>query len=148
MKKTEVLIAGGTGFIGFHLANSCLAKGMNVTSISTKYPQKNRKLKKVKYLICDLFNKKKLKKIIKKNYNFVVNLGGYVDHSNRKKTYDSHYIGCKNLSNIFLKKKLLILYKLVHQVNMVSLHHHIMKNNYLFLSLFMENRNTLRQNTC
>ena len=107
MKKTEVLIAGGTGFIGFHLANSCLAKGMNVTSISTKHPQKNRKLKKVKYLICDLFNKKKLKKIIKKNYNFVVNLGGYVDHSNRKKTYDSHYIGCKNLSNIFLKKKII-----------------------------------------
>ena len=104
MKKIEVLIAGE--LIGFHLAKRCLAKGMNVTSISTKYPNKYRKLKKVKYLICDLFNKKKLQKIIKKNFNFVINLGGYVDHNNKKKTYNSHYIGCKNLSNIFLKKKI------------------------------------------
>ena len=106
IKKKEVLIAGGTGFIGFHLAKSCLSKGMSVTSISTKYPRKDRKLRGVKYLICDLFNKKKLQKLIKKNYNFVINLGGYVDHSNTKKTYNSHYIGCKNLSNIFLKKKI------------------------------------------
>tara|TARA_B100001057_G_scaffold495145_1_gene593427 strand:- start:3740 stop:4660 length:921 start_codon:yes stop_codon:yes gene_type:complete len=105
MKKIEVLITGGTGFIGFHLAKKCLSKGMKVTSISTKYPREDRKLKYVNYLKCDLFNKKKLQKIIKKNFNFVINLGGYVDHNNKKRTYNSHYIGCKNLSNIFLKKK-------------------------------------------
>ena len=32
-----------------------------------------------------------------------MNLGGYVDHSNKEKTYKSHYIGCKNLTDIFLK---------------------------------------------
>ena len=106
MKKKEVLIVGGTGFIGFHLANSCLAKGMSVTSISTKNPRKDRRLKGAKYLICDLFNKKRLQKLIKKNYNFVINLGGYVDHYNKKKTYNSHFIGCKNLANIFLKKNI------------------------------------------
>mgnify|MGYP001304740376 CR=1 FL=1 len=106
-KNKEVLIVGGTGFIGFHLAKSCLSKGLSVTSLSTRYPKKNRKLKRIKYIICDLFNKKKLKKLIRKDYSFVVNLGGYVDHSNKKKTYNSHYIGCKNLSNIFLKKKII-----------------------------------------
>ena len=33
-----------------------------------------------------------------------MNLGGYVDHSNKKKTFESHYIGCKNIVEIFLKK--------------------------------------------
>ena len=32
----------------------------------------------------------------------MVNLSGYVDHSNKTKTYQSHYIGCKNIVNIFL----------------------------------------------
>ena len=105
IKKKEILIAGGTGFIGFHLAEKCISKGMSVTSISTKYPRKDRKLRGVKYLVCDLFKKKELQKLIKKNYDFVVNLGGYVDHNNKKKTHNSHYIGCKNLSNILLKKK-------------------------------------------
>ena len=35
-------------------------------------------------------------KKIKTKYDYVVNLGGYVDHSNKTKTYNSHYIGCKN----------------------------------------------------
>jgi dTDP-glucose 4,6-dehydratase len=35
-----------------------------------------------------------------------VNLAGYVDHSNKIKTYKSHYLGCKNISNFFLKDKI------------------------------------------
>ena len=95
---------GGTGFIGFHLAKKCLQKGWEVTSISTKFPKKIRHLKKVKYLICDITKKKLLEKKIDKNYKYVVNLGGYVDHTNKKKTFESHYYGCKNLAEIFLKK--------------------------------------------
>ena len=41
---------------------------------------------------------------IQKSFKYVVNLGGYVDHSNKKKTFKSHYVGCKNLAEIFLKK--------------------------------------------
>ena len=33
-----------------------------------------------------------------------MNLGGYVDHTNKKKTFKSHYEGCKNLTKVFLKK--------------------------------------------
>jgi len=103
--KMNILIVGGTGFIGYHLAKISLKKGWKVTSISSKKPPKKRYISKVKYIICDVSNKKSLKKSIRKYFHYVVNLSGYVDHSNKKKTLSSHYIGCKNLAEIFLKKK-------------------------------------------
>ena len=105
--KKSILIIGGTGFIGYHLALKCQKKNWDVTSISTKKPKKNRFLKKIKYIYCDISKKKHLEKklLTKKNYDYIVNLGGHVDHSNKKKTFLSHYIGVKNLSNFFLNKK-------------------------------------------
>ena len=98
------MIVGGTGFIGYHFAKRCLDKGWQVTSVSSGKAKKIRYLPKVKYIICDISNKKSLKKKLKKSFKYVVNLGGYVDHSNKKKTFLSHYQGCKNLVEIFLKK--------------------------------------------
>ena len=107
MNKKKILISGGTGFIGYHLAKKCLKQNWLVTSLSSKKPKKSRKLDKVKYLICDVSNKKKLtKKINTKSFDFVVNLAGYVDHSHKKKTMKSHFNGCKNLSLLFLKSKI------------------------------------------
>ena len=102
--KTNILIVGGTGFIGYHLAKKSIKKGWQVTSISSKPAKKLRYLTKVKYIICDITKKKFLKKNIRKYFNYVVNLGGNADHSNKKKTFESHYTGCKNLTEIFLKK--------------------------------------------
>ena len=102
--KNNILIVGGTGFIGYHLAKKSLKKGWQVTSISSKLPKKIRYLPKVKYILCDITKKRFLKRNIRKPFKYVVNLGGYVDHSNKKKTFKSHYIGCKNLAEIFLKK--------------------------------------------
>ncbi len=102
MKKKNILIVGGTGFIGYHLAKKAIQKKFIVTSISTKPAKKIRYLKKVKYIFCDISNKTQLKKVIKKPFDYVVNLGGYVDHTNKKKTHKSHYNGCKNLADIFL----------------------------------------------
>ena len=106
MIKKKILITGGTGFIGYHLAKKCLSLNWSVTSLSTNKPSNKRKLKKVKYKICDISKKKELFKKLDINYNYVVNLAGYVDHSNKRKTIKSHYNGCKNLSSIFLKSKL------------------------------------------
>ena len=102
--KNNILIVGGTGFIGYHLAKKSLKKGWQVTSLSSKQPKKIRYLTKVKYILCDITKKKSLKRNIRKSFKYVVNLGGYVDHSNKKKTLKSHYEGCKNLAEIFLKK--------------------------------------------
>jgi len=102
----KILITGGTGFIGHHLAKKCLKFNWSVTSLSTKKPAKQRKLNKVKYKTCDLFNDKKIKKILAIDYDYVVNLAGYVDHSNKSKTMRSHYYGCKKISEYFLKSKI------------------------------------------
>ena len=67
-------------------------------------PKKIRYLPKVEYKLCDISKKKSLEKEIKQNFNYVVNLGGYVNHSNKKKTFDSHFKGCKNLAEIFMKR--------------------------------------------
>ena len=103
-KNNSILIVGGTGFIGYHLAKKTLDKGWKVTSISFNPPKKIRYLPKIKYIICDITKKKILRKKIKNSFDYVVNLAGYVDHSNHKKTYKSHYLGCKNLADIFFKK--------------------------------------------
>jgi nucleoside-diphosphate-sugar epimerase len=105
-KKTNILIVGGTGFIGYHLAKRCIQKNWNVTSISTHKPKKIRYDKKIKYIICDISKKNKLKSKVIGTFDYVVNLGGYVDHSNKKKTFQSHYIGLKNLTEIFLSKNI------------------------------------------
>ena len=103
--KKNILIVGGTGFIGYHLAKKSLRKGWRVTSISSKPPKKIRYLSKVKYILCDITKKKSLQRNIQKTFDYVVNLGGYVDHTNKKKTLQTHYTGCKNLTEIFLRKK-------------------------------------------
>lgn len=103
--KKKILVVGGTGFIGYHLSKHCLKKGWKVTSFSKNQPKEIRKLKLVNYIEGDLFFKKDLKKI-KGNFDYVVNLGGYVDHLNKIRTHNSHYIGCKNLSIYFRKKKI------------------------------------------
>ncbi len=100
MKK--ILIIGGTGFIGYHVACKALKKKWKVTSLSTNKPKKIRKLNKVKYLKCDISKKKNIEKTLKHlSFDYVINLGGYVNHSEKKKTYLSHFIGFKNLLEYF-----------------------------------------------
>ena len=107
-KIKKILIVGGTGFLGFHLAEFFIKKKFKVLSLSRSKPKKNRTIPNVKYLISDISNKKILKRKLSKvvNLDYVVNLGGEVSHKNFRKTYLSHYVGVKNLSEIFLKKKI------------------------------------------
>ena len=75
MSKNKVIIIGGTGFVGFHLAKFLLKKNFEVVSLSRKGPKKIRFLKKVKYIKTDIIYKKKLLKCLHKhlNSNFVIN---------------------------------------------------------------------------
>lgn len=102
----KILITGGTGFIGYHLAKKCIKLNWEVTSLSTNKPIKLRKIKKVKYIVADISSKKKIKNKIKLNFDYVVNLAGYVDHTKKIKTIKSHYIGCKNISSIFINSNI------------------------------------------
>ena len=76
------MIIGGTGFIGYYLAKKCLSKKWTVVSFSKNYPKKIRFLNNVNYLTGDLSVKNDLK-IINQTFDYVVNLGGYVDHKNK-----------------------------------------------------------------
>ena len=40
-----------------------------------------------------------------KNIKYVINFGGEVEHKKLKKTFSSHYIGLKNLTEFFMKMK-------------------------------------------
>jgi len=102
----KLLIIGGTGFLGYHTAIKALEKKWIVHSISSKPPIRKRFCKGVNYFICDISNKTKIKKIIKINYDFIINFGGYVNHSDEKKTLITHFHGCKNIADILLNKKL------------------------------------------
>ena len=104
--KNKILIPGGTGFIGFHLALFLKNKGWNVHSLSKHRPQKKRKIKGVKYIYCDVSDKKKLERKIDAHYDYIVNLSGYVDHSDQSEIILSHYNGCKNLASLFVKSKI------------------------------------------
>ena len=58
----------------------------------------------VNYIEGDISKNRDLNRI-KKNYNYVVNLGGHVDHTNKIKTLKSHFYGTKNLVKFFFLKK-------------------------------------------
>ena len=78
--KKKILIFGGTGFIGYHLAKEALRRGFQVRSLSKNNPVKKRYLKKVKYIVADISNKNFINKIINEDFQYIVNLAGYVDH--------------------------------------------------------------------
>lgn len=107
MKK--ILIVGGTGFLGFHFAKYCLKKNLVVLSLSRHKAKKIRSLKKVNYIFADILKKKLLFNRLKKhtNINYVINFGGEVDHKKKRKTFDTHYKGLKNLTEYFVRKNLL-----------------------------------------
>ena len=107
MSKKKVLIIGGTGFIGYHLAKK-IYKKFNVTSISLHKPSKEKKLKNVKYIITDISQKKFFQNKIKNDFDIVVNLGGYINHKDKNLALKTHYNGCKNLINYFKNKNIKI----------------------------------------
>jgi len=106
MKKEKLLIIGGTGFIGYHALKKLQKLNFELFSISTKIPRKKRRIKKVKYIICDIRNKKLINKKLNLGFSYILNLGGYVDHKDKVQTMSSHYNGCKNLIDFFKNEKI------------------------------------------
>jgi nucleoside-diphosphate-sugar epimerase len=104
--QDKLLILGGTGFIGYHIAKRAIKKGFSVTSVSKNFPKKERFLPKVNYIRANISKSYLIKKKIPKDFKYIINLAGYVDHSNKKETFISHYEGCKNLANYFLNEKI------------------------------------------
>ena len=107
--NNKILIVGGTGFIGSHLVRKCSNLGWNVTSLSLKKRKNNINIKNVNYIYTDFTNLNFLKKKIKFDFDYIVNLGGYIDHSKatekRLKILKNHFQCTLNLT-LLSKKRL------------------------------------------
>lgn len=102
MIKDKLLIIGGTGFIGTHLTEEATKKNYAVTVLHFNKKIISKKISNVKYIQCNLNNKKKLLEILKKNkFYYIINASGYVDHSrlneNGKNIIQTHLTAVQNL---------------------------------------------------
>jgi len=98
--KRSILIIGGSGYLGQELIEHCFSKNFNIVSIGKS--ESHIVSKKFHYISCNIMNLNELRSHLQ-NYcfDYVVNLGGYVDHSayfnNGLETFNTHFIGLKNI---------------------------------------------------
>lgn len=107
----RLLIAGGTGFIGSHLANHAIKNGFEVNIVSLHPPTQERKVEGVRYISVDLSDLESTReKLPEEPIDYVVNLSGYIDHSplleGGRMVIDSHLIGMINLIQVIDHKYL------------------------------------------
>ena len=109
-KKLNLLVLGGTGFIGKHLIRKAISKGWKITSVSLSTPNKKNKIKNVKYYKINLKNLSNIKKKINEPFDYVINLAGYINHSNLKSDYKKivkeHFNSVKNIIKVLPRKNL------------------------------------------
>ena len=94
-KKLNLLVLGGTGFIGSHVVSRATQKKWKVTSVSFHGRNNSKYIKGVTYLKIDLTKYELLKKIKFSEFDYVINLSGYIDHSpffqGGRKNIENHF---------------------------------------------------------
>jgi len=106
----KILVIGGTGFIGYHLLKLLQQKGCHITSVSLNPPTSERFVDGVHYLFLDMTDKILVSKNLKKDFNYVVNLGGYINHKlfgdGGNYLIDAHFTSLRNLLEILPRRNL------------------------------------------
>ena len=101
---------GGTGFIGRHLVGSAKLKEWEVTSVSLHLPTEQYQIDGVNYQKVDLTNLAAVRANLNVNFDYVVNLGGYIDHTlfinGGKHLIEQHFNALQNLVEILPRKNL------------------------------------------
>ena len=81
-----------------------------ITSVSLSSPSVERRIKGVRYINMDIRKFDEHTDVLQQEYDYVVNLGGYVDHRLIKESglmvIDSHYKGILKLIDILPRKKI------------------------------------------
>jgi len=108
MVKNNILIIGGTGFIGRNLVAGLNNNNNRIDVLHRTNCQS--KISGVNYIMCNILEKKKLSKILTKDYEYVINLSGYVNHSsffeNGHEVINNHFIGLLNIISCLKRDKL------------------------------------------
>ena len=111
-KKQSILVTGGAGYIGSHVANLLLDNGYNVTIIDSLITG-NKQLvpKKANFFNCDISDQKEVTKIInQKKFELVMHFAGLirVDESVKEpdKYYEFNYEKAKIFLNTCIKNNL------------------------------------------
>ena len=98
----NLLIIGGTGFIGQHVVKGAIGRSYNTTVLSLHDAAEELSVEGVRYLTANIADYIDLGKALRnKKFSHVVNLGGYINHSCYKqggrKVIDAHFVGVENL---------------------------------------------------
>ena len=107
----NLLIIGGTGFIGKHLTCAAVKSGFQTTVLSLHEPHGEDKVKGAVYLQADTTNFNDLSNRLSNiDIKFVINLSGYIDHcsfsAGGDSVIDSHFSGVKNIVKVLDWSKL------------------------------------------
>jgi nucleoside-diphosphate-sugar epimerase len=110
MNTPHLLVIGGTGFIGHHLLRASHHRDWKMTSVSLNPPPKERFVDDVCYLNFDMTDRSLVKKYLDKDYDYVVNLGGYINHElfkdGGRNLIDTHFTTIQNLVEVLPRNKL------------------------------------------
>ena len=98
----NLLIIGGTGFIGKSLCLIALRNGYKVAVLSLNSHSLENKISNVEYLQADITSLEGLKeKLSNSKFEYIVNLSGYIDHRNfsdgGNQIIDVHFHGVQNI---------------------------------------------------
>jgi len=111
MKNNNLLIIGGTGFIGRHAVERAIKQGFKLTVLTKNNQKLNNELEEATYISADVSHKESLLATLEgKVFDYVINLGGYINHSNYSNSgdevYDVHFNGVRNLIDCLDKSKI------------------------------------------
>ena len=101
MAHTKLLVVGGSGFIGRYVVQRALSQDWQVTSLGLSVPEVAKNTSGARYIEADLTNAATLKNLGDNRFDYVVNLGGYIDHelfgSGGRRAIGAHFDGLLNL---------------------------------------------------
>ena len=100
----NILLTGGAGYIGSHVANLLLDNGYNVTIIDSLITGNKRLIpKKANFFICDIADQKEVTRIInQKKFDLVMHFAGLIRVEESVKEPDKYYEFNYEKAKIFL----------------------------------------------